>query len=175
MSIFLISPKVEPKVDTEEPVKESQEATEPKKEGEVVPEVGLVPQKEINENTIVLDGPLSQVYTQALNQAYSKEGYITTELPAIIDAETDDEHQKTNYLYVTEPSDLEGKGEDQAITSLVEASDKCDNLYVCVEHQFNITPKVASFLNFARYKGATIIHTRERTLEMISSKIFHTP
>lgn len=175
MSIFMISPKDKdiPENNTPAIPEVSPEKKDVQEKGEVVENIGFLTQKEIDEKTIVLDGPLSQTYTQALNQAYAKESYITEiktigemknreDEEAIIDADV-------NYVYVTNKQALESIGFNEAFESVSLACETWKEVFVYVDHSFDISPKVADFLTYARNKGAKIVNTREQALKMLAS------
>mgnify|MGYP001795988916 CR=1 FL=1 len=86
MSIFMLSPKAEEKEETA-PIEVSAkiEKVEDTENKVMVPDTGYLTQKEIDEKTIILDGPLSKIYSEALNQAYAKESYVATEVTSIAD------------------------------------------------------------------------------------------
>lgn len=182
MSIFMISPKEEPVQEVVETPKntEGSELVDTTEMTEVNTEEDLIPIKEINEKTIMLDGPLSQVYTQALNQMYAKESYIT-EMETLKHAFKDEDRKKAlgdmaSYIYVISGPFLENNEDGavvEAFESMTLAAASMKKLFVCVEHNMNITPRVADFIEYSRDIGATIVRDRNTMLEMLSSSFKH--
>lgn len=123
--------------------------------------------KPVDEKTLVLDGPLGQVYTQALNQVYAKEANATeydTIQKALGASETAD---AGSYLYVTGASDLDGANYVEAFESLQLASTRCKKLYVCVEHEMQISDRVGQFLTYARECGAVVFWNRQKAIDAV--------
>ena len=132
---------------------------------------GFLPQKNIDESTIVLDGPLSQVYTNALNQLYAKENYTTTEVGSDLEKVPFKPHSNARYIYTITGTELEHDAYVDAFESFRIASEHWKETYVCVEHNLDITPRVAAFLAYARENGATILNDRVHALEFLSDKL----
>lgn len=184
MSIFLISPKLSDPTDpvhvetTTPPTAPEPTTSTSSDPSSTVPtdpsaseDLYLVP-KEISEKTVLIDGPLSQVYTQALNQAYAKENYITTHLPSLLSVKgADVDPTKRSYLYVIDPSHLGDDEIEEAFTSLTLAQERYLDRYVCVEHDYHITASVASFIARLRKSGVKVLHSRESALETITERL----
>ena len=175
MAIFMLSPKQEAdktaQAQTNAEVQTpdaSEAATKPGNEG------SIIPRKEIDEKTLILDGPLSQIYTEALNQMYAKESYITDGSLMIVKSKTDkvtDVPPGEDYIYVVNGKQLEGGGFVDAFDKLVVAQEKYKRVAVCVEHDQVITPNVARLLDYSRRSGFRILGSRRRALESMNSTV----
>jgi len=173
----MISQKDEPVVEKPVTSKETPDLeTQENKEVTPAPDMEYLTMKEIDENTIVLDGPLSQVYTDALNKAYARESYIT-EIAAIKDS-ADDQTEKEeenpaigNYIYLVDGKYLEGDEYVNVFNNLQVATEMWANVYVCIEHHGNITNRVAEFRQICREMKAIVMDSREEGLEFIRSKM----
>lgn len=174
MSIFLLSP-VEKNVDEKKvsPEKPSEGTPDAKKDGganegkTVVPNVGYLPDKEVEEKTIVIDGPLGQIYAKALSETYSKESYITTQ-PHLL--RLNDENEKYDYLYVIDSSQLNPDAEQVVIDSLITAKESYSSVSLFVDHKHNLTKPVTSLLNKARAIECRLFHSSESVMHYFGKR-----
>lgn len=136
-------------------------------------DVNGVPIKEVDLTKLVIDGPLSEVYTKALNQVYSKEANVT-ELRLFKDHLKDDnEESMEEYIYVVDGKTVEEVDVDyiEAFEHISLAKKKFKKVSVCVEHNMNITPNIGRLLSYARESGVTVYSSREKTMAMIRSSV----
>lgn len=136
---------------------------------------------------IVLDGPLSEIYTKALNAIYSKDtveqveekvGQETQQMDAVLVADIhklaeknkkDQMEQAANaaYVYVTDDESLKGNGLTAAFDNVRIALDMkgFDKKVVCIECRNPTTyPKVELLANFARGLNVPVFYTRQAAM-----------
>jgi hypothetical protein len=132
------------------------------------------------ESMIVLDGPLSQIYTKALMVAYAKPE-ISTESAAndaimakgANDATDNAEllNHDAAYLYVTDDahltSDTIGETIDELNLGLNSA--KYKTLAVCIEGCKDISRYHEYLTQMAENKGAKVFHTRKGAMDYLAS------
>lgn len=179
MSIFLISKRKpleeykEQENNADVNVEDKQKQTD--NETTKVTDIGI-PMKDVDENTLMLDGPLSQVYTEALNKIYSKETIVTM-LPNIINNinykkdDNDEQVLEPGYVYVIDGDDIENDKYVETFESIRIALDKYKKIYLCIETHRDIKPKMASIMSFARKNGVTVIHDRNKAIEAIKQHL----
>lgn len=139
---------------------------------------------------IVLDGPLSEIYTKALNMVYSTQVEQATDtvsqetqqmdavLVADIHAMTQDkkdaefqEAQNAAYVYVTDDNNLDSEGLVNAFDNVRVALDsqRFTKAVVCVESTGNINGhRVELLTNMARNFGAHVYYTRNAAMKYLS-------
>lgn len=171
MSIFMISPKVEPtstetssaQVEVTSDKSESDHKANPSEDNYIV-------EKEIDEKTIIVDGPLSKIYTEALNQIYAKEGYetVSTESLPVVNRS---QYSNATYVFTLKDENLVGKGYLAAFESFRAGCDQYRNVFLCLEHEMDINPKVCHFTQYARAMGATILYDREHAVKKLTQSL----
>lgn len=141
---------------------------------------------------IVLDGPLSEIYTKALNAIYSKEvveqteekvGQETQQMDAVLVADIHKLAEKSKkdqmehaanaaYVYVTDDESLKGNGLTSAFDNVRIALDMkgFDKKVVCIECRNPGTyPKVELLANFVRAMHVPVFYTRQAAMNHLKS------
>lgn len=128
---------------------------------------------EKKEPTIVLDGPLSSIYTQALNLVYSKESGMT-QVHAMIGGLDEEEELNTSdtslYVYCVDGDKIDSNELNTAIDKLRIALDnkKYSKVVLAVECGTNIGSKIALLDQFSKDIGVKVCFSRKKALEHIS-------
>lgn len=129
--------------------------------------------KSSEEKTIVLDGPLSQIYTQALNIVYAKES-----INMISQMNSDDNgfydnknnNDKDLYVYCCNGDTLDSDGLVEASNKLRLALDNKNNKKVILSVEcVSSNNKIALLDEFSSNLGIKVIYSRNRTLDNIKS------
>lgn len=149
-------------------------------------EVETVASKQEAEKTVVMDGPLSQIYTQALNIAYAKEGLSTmvSFLEAKHDSLTSDEDLEENrlmsgnavtadgtYVYCIDGTDLEGQGLVAATEALRVAKSKYKEVVLALESHGVVTSRVQLLGEMGEALGAKVCMTRDGAMDNILARV----
>ncbi len=121
---------------------------------------------EENEKKIKLDGPLSAIYTQALNVLYSKEDMAGMILPSDDQEVVDDSDL---YVYCTQ-ADLVDNNLTEIADKITEAS-KHDVNVVAIECNSMIPGKMKLLEDLGRSLGVELYVTRKSALEAIKTKL----
>lgn len=136
-----------------------------------------VPQTADQEKTVVLDGPLGRIYTQALNLAYAKED--TGTMAMIIDAANRERQEKesTNpdhgvYVYATDTDHLDNR-ELVEITNWMTTNQKNDQpMVISLESVGNkISNKSGLLEEMAKAHGVTVHYSRNSAMKAIRSQM----
>lgn len=202
MAIFMLSPKEKKKDEGSAKVEEGakgipqealieagKEQTTPSSQEPtaLVPNEGVMPLKEIDERTITIDGPLGQVFTEALNQAFAKESssYEVKQVPSLESYITDLRAYKNtqdaenpeliggigDYVYVVHGHFLEAGGLVEAFESISTATRNLKNVSLVFEHEMNVSSKAVDLIDFARSMNATVYSTRKAAVEAFVNKL----
>ena len=144
------------------------ETTEPQqtvdKQGEQVQQVNEPVEQE--NKKIVLDGPLSTIYTQALNVLYAKEDMAGMIVPS---DETEEYDESDLYVYCT-PAELVDKDIVGVADKILEASKHGKNV-VAIECSSMIPTKMGLLEKLGKDVGVKIHVTRSSALEAIRLKV----
>lgn len=127
------------------------------------------------EKTVVLDGPLSHIYTQALNMVYANEAVNMITQMAVDSEEKYGEDKPSNdnkdlYVYCCDGDKLDSDGLVEATNKLRLALDvrHHKNIIVSVE-SVNPNNKVALLDEFSSSLGINVIYSRNKTIDNIRS------
>lgn len=140
-------------ISTELPVEDSSEPSEP------------------TEKTVVMDGPLSKIYTQALNLVYAHEAASAsgqTDIKVLFNEQTEEESVKDLYVYCCDGSELDSEDVIEGTNKLRLALDgRYKNTLVVMESHAAIKPIAGLFEQYAATSGIRVIFQRENALEAI--------
>lgn len=145
------------------------QTTEPKVQNALVvdkEETESSQQAENNPDKIVLDGPLSKIYTEALNKIYAKEdmaGMITTS--AADDQPVDD---RDLYVYCCTSSDVDE--DTELVTNKIVEASKHDQKVIAIECDNYISQRMGMIESLSRDLGVKVYLTRRSALEAIHNK-----
>lgn len=127
--------------------------------------------------TIVLDGPLSTIYTKALNIVYSNTPDSISQESQAMDhvIVAQDEIEKNQeaaeksdlYVYVTDSEHLETEGIPKVFDKLRLALDKNKNTMVAIETGKHFTTSQAILEDFLHANHIKVYHSRDVALEKI--------
>lgn len=138
-----------------------------------------------NKKLVLMDGPLSKIYTEALNIVFEKENVnkevnISKESSAI-DSALATEYVSNReelpkgmlYVYATDDKDLEKdvKGSISNISKLLNNKPKDSDLYVSVESKKSLNEHVVRFSNYCAVRKCKLFTTRDGCLRSIISKV----
>ena len=184
MTTFNLSlPEIDKKTPLPEEVKEesiqTQEPQEDEKEKSTIPELSTSPVDKKEElrkkKVVVMDGPLSKIYTEALNIVFNKDPktLISNESNSIdvtlaskynsAEQEGSDIPNSALYVYVLDEKGLKSnqKGSYSNISKLMKKHSN-NPLYVSIESNSILSDETVSFMNFCREKGCKKIFTNRR-------------
>lgn len=127
--------------------------------------------------TIVLDGPLSTIYTKALNIVYSNTpdsiSQESQSMDHVILAQDEIEKAAENtqetdlYVYVTDSEHLETEGAPKVFDKLRLALDKNKNTMVAIETSRKFTASQAALEDYLFQNNIQVYHSRDVALEKI--------
>jgi hypothetical protein len=121
---------------------------------------------------IVLSGPLSKIYTKALNLVYANED-TGTELLTTDEELTEDDDQNTNlYVYCCDDS-LDSGDLVEATEKLSQAmnSKKYKSVILSLESNGNMNNRIGLLDSFASEVGVKVCFSRNRALEAINGSL----
>lgn len=182
MNIFQVSGNNEQKPQTapEVPVNgkdkpAEQAAKQPSDNTNINPNGTQVNHTEKQEPTVVLDGPLGRIYTQALNLAYANED--TGTMAMIIDAtqrEKDAQGETGGvYVYAADADHLDTK-ELVKMQGWMEQNKKSSNQNMVISletHGNRVSPKSGLLEEIAKAYGATVHYSRKSAMGAIHTKL----
>lgn len=126
------------------------------------------------EKTIVLDGPLSRIYTQALNVAYAKEdvGAMGQIMMTMVNQgeEEEEEDERDLYVYCCDGDELDDGGVEEAEGKLRVALDsgKYRSAAVAIECHGRVTNQIAALEAIGCRLGARVYFRRKVALEAMT-------
>lgn len=136
------------------------------------------------EQTIVLDGPLSHIYTQALNLAYANEGtstvasFLEARHSSLVGTDDDEENRVKSgnsvtadgtYVYCVDSTDLDNQGllvSTEALRIAVE-SKKYKNVVLALESAHVVTSKVQLLGEMGTALGAKVCLSRKNAVQTL--------
>lgn len=128
------------------------------------------------EKTVVLDGPLSHIYTQALNMVYANEAVnMLTQMAVDVEEKYGDDNLTDNkdlYVYCCDGDKLNTDSLVETTNKLRLALDKKQykNIIISVE-SINGNSKIALLDEFSSALGIKVIYSRNRAIDNIRSII----
>ena len=140
----------------------------------ITPADGATAEATTEEKTIVLDGPLSRIYTQALNMAYAKEdvGAMGQMLMMTGQGDTDEEEEDPRdlYVYCCDGDELsEGKVTEAADKLRIALdSKKYKSVAVAIECKGHVSDQLASLDRLSSQMGAKVFYRRKTAMEAIT-------
>lgn len=120
-----------------------------------------------DESVVVLDGPLSKIYTEALNKVYAIESYMTD--GALTDDKEKDEDLSKTYIYAVDADDLDIAGTNETFGNLRLALDsqKYDKIILSIEHVEVVSESIAIIDEYAKKTGVNVVYKREQAIGAI--------
>lgn len=139
------------------------------------PDGTQVKHTEKQEPTIVLDGPLSRIYTQSLNLIYAKED--TGTMAMIIDASQRERDKQDDpngvYVYASDSDKLD-VAELTKMQNWMQENQKAanKNMVISLETSSNrVSPKSGLLEEMAKAYGVTVHYSRKSAMAAIQSKM----
>lgn len=133
------------------------------------------------EPTVVLDGPLGRIYTEALNLVYAKEESSSMQMALVIDASRDrakhqiEEHPiQGTFVYAIDASDLTSEQVIKAADWMTERQKTESNpdMIISLEtHHDNVSKKSKLIEDMAKAVGAKVVYSRRSAMEAISKSL----
>lgn len=135
---------------------------------------------------IVMSGPLSQIYTKALNIVYTKDTKQVSKESNAIDAtltakymslyEEDDQDETDLYVYVTDDNSVNKDmgTETNNLSKLMSLRKRNNNdspLYVAVECHNSMSNEVIRFIGICRDNGCKVYLNRDNCIRGISNTV----
>lgn len=163
MSIINLSPEQEAPVQDKTLETIEQDTTDTKN----VDSVDNTPEEKV----VVMDGPLSKIYTQALNLAYANEAASAsgqTDIKILFDDADNSESDKDLYVYCCDSSNIDTDDVIQGTDHLRLALDgRYKQTLVVMESHSNIKPVAALLEEYAFKNGTRVVFSRDLAIEMI--------
>lgn len=164
MSIFNLSLLKKPQAESSAPVASDDTSA-------VAQTTGEPTDNEDKESVVVLDGPLSHVYTKALNLVYAREGMMS--MLTYDEVDNKSKAQKGTYVYchpntltsVSQVNSLSGK------LNLVVAGKKYSNVYLVLECQEGTNKYTQLLDEYARSIGVEVFYHRETGIKQIRTAL----
>lgn len=119
--------------------------------------------------TVVLSGPLSHVYTQALNMVYAKESSMTD--GSLLLLEDDKEVMPDLYVYCTDTDELDNNIVTPTNQINVALDKKDASVIVAVESSKRVTERGVMLEDYVVSRGGRVCLTRKSALEAIRTAI----
>ena len=143
-------------------------------------------QENKEEKFVILDGPLSKIYTAALNLVYANEG--TSSMVSFLEAQhkslttaEDIEEDRLNsgnsvtedgtYVYCLDSADLDGEGMILVTESLREAKKKYSKIVVAMENKQHVGSRAQLLMELCGDTGIDISFNRNSAINKIISSI----
>ena len=178
MSIFVLNkkePEVENKV-TDKPEEKVNDSTTIK---EITENDGKEFKGQETENkdsktaTVIIDGPLGEIYTNALNIVFAKEEAIISERDLNVLENEDLNHDENYYIYCLDQNDLDDGDNVNKIFSMALDESKVNKMkkIVCIESSNIVSNKLGVIGNFCHKNNIQVIHNRSIAISKIK-KIF---
>lgn len=139
------------------------------------------------EKLLVMDGPLSQIYTKALDMVYAKPtasaiSQETQQMDTVMVADAHNFHQQQTedtlekqkngaYIYVTDDAHLQGSGLTRTFNDLRIAlgMSSFGKRAVCIEHNGNVSKKMELLANYVQESNVPIFFTRHAMLNYLKA------
>ena len=140
--------------------------------------------KEAKEKVVVIDGPLSEVYTKALNIALANESVMvvaaSTNKPSTAINKTaltekvltNDEEDDAEYLYVLDSNSSDSQALE-AFNNLaaINKSGKYKKIHVAIENACTLSKKMSLVLEGAMSLGANILTSNSNLVDKVANSI----
>ena len=126
------------------------------------------------EKTIVLDGPLSRIYTQALNMAYAKEDVGAMGQMLMVtgqgDPDEDEDDSRDLYVYCCDGDELTDEKVTEAADTLRIALDskKYKSTAVAIECRGRVSDQLALLDQLSSQMGVKVFYRRKTAMEAIT-------
>lgn len=151
--------------------------TDPESTGEIKPEetgIAATGKETAETKTVVLNGPLSHIYSQALNVVYANESQANDVIMLTDTIISNQEKQPVDlYVHVCGVDDLENGGLPGIFNDLriAAADENIKQRMVVIESNGVITSKMVVLENFLTANGISISHKRTNAIEGIVDAI----
>lgn len=120
------------------------------------------------DKVVVMQGPLSTIYTDALNQVYAQESQANDAVTLINTIQKDQGPQPDLYVYVSDSALLDSASVTEVFDNLRLALDnRKGNSVVVLESNGRVSKKLSLVDNYARSQGAKVVYSRKAALEAI--------
>lgn len=120
------------------------------------------------DKVVVMQGPLSTIYTDALNQVYAQESQANDAVTLINTIQKDQGPQPDLYVYVSDANLLDNSSVTEVFDNLRLALDnRKGNSVVVLESNGRVSKKLSLVDNYARSQGAKVVYSRKAALETI--------
>lgn len=118
--------------------------------------------------TVVLDGPLSSIYTKALRLVLANESMMTTNVMLVSEIGSGKEKEKKDlYVYCCGEDDLLDNNLVETVNKIKVAVDEYDKVIVAVEHNHVVGNRLQLLDEFSGSLGAKVCNTRDNALNVI--------
>jgi hypothetical protein len=133
-----------------------------------VPDDNISPEAAKEEKSIVLDGPLSHIYTQALNAAFSLEGFASN--PVWMKQETTEIDPDDLYVYCCDADTLDNQALITLVDNITEAANKGGHVEVAIECNKQIPKNIGILEDFCKSNKYPVHYSRESLLDSIKGQ-----
>lgn len=123
--------------------------------------------------TINISGPLSVIYTQALNQVYAQEGSAATEQELLAEITNQDKVQSSDiFIYVTDETNIEEEGPINVFDKLRLDIENNKGLKIAVlESGRSMKGYMATMESFLSNNGVRVFFSRKNALDSIYNSL----
>lgn len=137
---------------------------------------------EETQKTILIDGPLSEIYTKALDTVYSQrmsenvsqetqqtDSVVIAQAGKYLEAKDGEDNDNGVYVYVTDVDSLARNGISEALGNVRLALDmkNISTRALVLEHRGIKTSRVSILSNFAESNGMKVFHSRSDAIKYL--------
>lgn len=122
------------------------------------------------DKVVVMQGPLSTIYTDALNKVYAQESQAIDAVTLVNSAQQIETTPPDLYVYVSDVKQIENSGVTEVFNNLRLALDnRSGNKVVVLESNGAVSSKMSLIDNYARSQGAKVVYSRSVALNTIKT------
>lgn len=122
------------------------------------------------DKVVVMQGPLSTIYTDALNKVYAQESQAIDAVTLVSNAQQAETQASDLYVYVSDAETINNSRVAEVFDNLRLALDnRKGNAVVVLESNGVVSQKLSLIDNFARSQGARVVYSRKVGIETIKT------
>ena len=125
---------------------------------------------ENSDKVVVMQGPLSTIYTDALNKVYAQESQAIDAVTLVSNVQQAEAPRPDLYVYVSDAQTINNSRVAEVFDNLRLALDnRKGNAVVVLESNGVVSQKLSLVDNFARSQGAKVVYSRKVGIETIKT------
>lgn len=125
---------------------------------------------ENSDKVVVMQGPLSTIYTDALNKVYAQESQAIDAVTLVSNVQQAEAPRSDLYVYVSDAQTINNSRVAEVFDNLRLALDnRKGNAVVVLESNGVVSQKLSLVDNFARSQGAKVVYSRKVGIETIKT------